>query len=119
MPDSTESRLARIEERLTGVAKGLVDITTELRAASESRRRTYEAQETMRSDIMVIRARLDHVEADLRAIRPTTDEYKALRERVTGAGTLGVILWRLGGIMIGFAAGAASIYTYLTGRPPP
>ncbi|MGO4838127.1 hypothetical protein AB4144_38370 [Rhizobiaceae sp. 2RAB30] len=45
MAVSTEAQVARLDERLNGIERAVASILEELKAASEGRRRGYEASE--------------------------------------------------------------------------
>lgn len=70
--------------------------------------------------------RVGHVEADtsevkrkIEAVEKVTDDVTTMRHQAQGAGTLGQWLLKFGGWLLGAVATLASLYTYLTGRPPP
>lgn len=119
MMNTTETLLARLEERMNSHERLLVGIADEQKAASEGRRRGYEAQERSEREMIGITHRLTAVEKAIEAIRPTTTELERVRDRVQFAGTLGRALWAVGKALIAAAAGAAAAYYTLTGRPPP
>jgi len=107
-------------ERTLGILLGKLEgIEDRLDRADESRAGMHR-----RLDEVVMRT--THVETDIMAVKNTvkemqavTDEITLVRERVLGAGTLGRWLWRLGTIIVSAAAGAATAYTWMTGKPPP
>ncbi|MFC6489667.1 hypothetical protein [Nitratireductor sp. GCM10026969] len=79
-------------------------------------RRVCEVQEATARDLIHIGHRLEAVEKEVTAIRPTSEEYRQMRERVRGAGTFGYWLFRIGGVVLSAAAGFGAAYTWLTGR---
>lgn len=119
MLGSTEAQVARLDERLNAIERLLLTLSDEMKSASESRKKVYEAQEATSRDLIRINHRLENVENEVRAIRPTSEEYLEMRNRVRGAGTLGRWLWK--GVLALFAVAGwvVSAYTWLTGRPPP
>lgn len=117
--NSTEALVARLDERLNGIGRQLDAISGEQKAAAESRRRVCEAQERTEREMIGINHRLTAVEKSVESIRPTTDELERVRDRVQFAGKLGQVLWSIGKVLIGAAAGAAAAWYSLTGRPPP
>lgn len=124
MPTSTAAQLARFDERLNAIERLLSSIAEDQKAASDSRRRGYEAQERTEREIIGITHRLAAVEKSVDAIRPTTAELERVRDRVVFAGSLGKALWDIGKALISAvagaaAAGAAAAWYALTGRPPP
>lgn len=70
------------------------------------------------ADVLSAKNRIDKVERDTSDMKTVTDDVRIMRERAFGAGALGVWLWRLGGMILSAAGGAAAAYTWLTGRPP-
>lgn len=117
--NSTEALVARLDERLTGIGRQLDSIGAEQKAASEARRRGYEAQERTEREMIGINHRLTAVEKQIETIRPTTDELERVRDRVHFAGRLGQFLWSIGKALLSAAAGAAAAWYAMTGRPPP
>ncbi len=96
MPGNTEAQVARLDERLNSIERLLVSLSDEMKSASDSRKKVYEAQEATARDLIRISHRLENVENEVRAIRPTSDEYLRMRDQVSGAGTLGTWLWKIG-----------------------
>lgn len=119
MTESVDVQIARIEEQMKGVQGTLVTLVSKMDEASASRKVVHQAQEAMGRDILHINHRLDNVEKEVRAIQPTSDEYLRYRERVRGAGILGVALWKVGGIVLLAAGWIYSAYLTIVGRPPP
>lgn len=119
MSHSPDAQIARLEERLNGIERMLLDIREELKAAADGRRRGYEAQERTEREIIGITHRLGAVEKSVEAIRPTTTELEKVRDRVLFAGKLGQAVWSVGKALIAAAAGAAAAWYSMTGRPPP
>ncbi len=119
MAVSTEAQVARLDERLNGIERAVASILEELKAASEGRRRGYEASERVEREIIGITHRLVAVEKSVEAIRPTTVELERVRDRVVFAGSLGRTLWGIGKALLSAAAGAAAAWYAITGRPPP
>lgn len=112
-------RLVALETQLGTIINRLDELVRDGRQASESRKKQYEAQEAMARQMIVVDARLSRLEDDFSELRPTSKEIERWHQRAIGAGTLGKVLWKIGGILLGAVAGAASVWTYLTGRPPP
>lgn len=119
MTSSTGAQIARLDERLNAIERLLSSIAEDQKAASDSRRRGYEAQERTEREIIGITHRLAAVEKSVEAIRPTTAELERVRDRVVFAGSLGKALWGVGKALISAAAGFAAAWYALTGRPPP
>lgn len=119
MPGSTEAQVARLDERLNAISESLSAIVSEMKEAAASRKHNYQVQEGMARDLIHITHRLENVEKEVSAIRPTNEEYLQYRERVRGAGILGIGLWKLGGVILAAAGWLYSVYLIITGRPPP
>lgn len=117
--DSTEEVVARLDERLIGIGRQLDTIASEQKAAAEARRRVYEAQERTEREIIGLNHRLTAVEKSVESIRPTTEEYKQVRNNVAFAGKAGRLLWSISKQLLAAAAGAAAAWYAITGRPPP
>lgn len=62
---------------------------------------------------------LSGVNRRVEGVANVTDDVRALRHPVQGAGTLGQWLIRLGIGVVAFAGWAVGIYTWFTGRPAP
>jgi hypothetical protein len=110
---------SNVERTLGHILGKLEGIDDRLSRADESRAAVHR-----RLDDLVMRT--THVETDLLSLKrkvetveAVTDDVKVMRERAFGAGTLGVWLWRVGSWVLSAAAGAAAVYTWMTGRPPP
>lgn len=112
-------RQVRLEEQMKAVVQSLATLTQQGHDAAESRRRVYEGQEATRLEIVGIKHRLDGLEKSVEAIRPTTNELERVRDRVVFAGSLGKAMWGVGKALLSAAAGAATAWYALTGRPPP
>ena len=119
MAGSIQTQVARLDERLNSIDRSMTAVLEEMKAASESRKKVYESQEATGREIIHIHHRLDAVEKSVDAIRPTTEEYKLVRNNVVFAGRLGQTLWSVGKALLSAAAGAAAAWYALTGRPPP
>lgn len=119
MPNSLGAQVARLDERLNAIERLLAGIAEDQKAASDSRRRSYETQERTEREIIGITHRLAAVEKSVEAIRPTTAELERVRDRVIFAGSLGKAVWATGKVLISAAAGAAAAWYAMTGRPPP
>lgn len=119
MADNMEVEIARFDERLKSIERMLVEVVASQKDATEGRRRGYEAQERTEREVIGINHRLSSVEKSVEAIRPTTAELEKVRDRVMFAGSLGKFLWSFGKALISAAAGAATAWYMLTGRPPP
>lgn len=119
MPNSLGAQVARLDERFNAIERILTSMAEDQKAASDSRRRSYEAQERTEREMIGITHRLAAVEKSVEAIRPTTTELERVRDRVVFAGALGRALWGIGKALLSAAAGFAAAWYALTGRPPP
>lgn len=107
-------------ERSLGIVVGKLEgIERRLERQDESRAVLHQ-----RLDQLVIRT--THLESDMTSMKARTDDFQTVSDSVRnmtaqaqGAGTLGRWLLKIGGWLISAAAGAASAYYTLTGRPPP
>ncbi len=117
--ETTGERLARLEERVGAISTSVDTLTRQGEAAGESRRRVYEEQEAIRSELAATRSDIARLHEAIAAIRPTTEEYKQVRDRVIFAGRLGRFLWSIGKALLSAAAGAAAAWYAMTGGKPP
>ena len=117
--ETMAERQVRLEEQMRALAAGLAVLVEQGKEAAESRRRTYQAQEETRIEIINLKHRMDGLERGFEAIRPTTAELERVRDRVIFAGSLGRGLWAVGKALLSAAAGAAAAWYAMTGRPPP
>lgn len=114
-----EAELARFDERLKSMERMLTEIAANQKEASEGRRRGYEAQERTERELIGLTHRLTSVEKSVEAIKPTTAELEQIRDRAIGAGKLGKVIWEIAKALLAAAAGAATLYYSMTGKPPP
>lgn len=112
-------RLASLEAKVDAMQVTQATLSRQDEEAARSRARIYEGIEAIKLTLVTVNHRLDVLDAADRAMQPSLAELRNLRERAAGAGTLGVWLWRFGGLLISFAAGIAAAWTAMTGRPPP
>lgn len=105
------------------IESGIDDIKKDM-ASSELTSSSSRANMHRRLDEQLMR--LTNVETDIGNLKNkvtdmenVTVEVKTIRAKAQGAGALGYGLLRLGGFVLSFAGGAAAVYTWLTGRPPP
>lgn len=112
-------RQARLEEQMRALSAGVAALVEQGKEAAESRRRGYQTQEETRIEIINLKHRMDGMERAVDGIKPTTLELERVRDRVMFAGKLGQVLWSAGKILLAAAAGAASAWYAVTGRPPP
>lgn len=73
-------------------------------SSSESRRRVYERLDKHTELLLDIKPRVASLEHSVEVQKPTLDEYRTLKAKALGAGSLGRALWRFGGWLIGAAA---------------
>lgn len=108
-----------VSERLVRVETILEHIAQQNDAAATARSKIYQAQEDARAEIAEVKSRLRTVESAIEKVQPTTVELERVRDRVQFAGKLGAALWTVGKALISAAAGAATVWYSMTGRPPP
>ncbi|MCC0035500.1 MAG: hypothetical protein H6887_09590 [Hoeflea sp.] len=119
---------------LTGAVKALGDKIEDnerrnvaaIEQANESRANVHRRLDDITATAADLAKRTSHLETGIKSLthemgdmRMVTDDVKAMREQAKGAGTLGQWLLRFGGWVLGAAATVVSLYTWLTGRPPP
>ncbi|MET3790639.1 hypothetical protein [Aquamicrobium terrae] len=117
--ETIAERQVRLEEQIKALVAAIATLVDQGKEAAESRRRGYQAQEETRIEIINMKHRLDGLERSVEGIKPTTVELERVRDRVIFAGRLGQGLWTIGKMILAAAAGAASAWYAMTGRPPP
>lgn len=113
--------------KLTTAVQGLQrQIDSNEKRNADSIKKADESRANVHRRLDEVVMRTTHLESDMVSVKSTvagvqnvTDDIKAMRQQAVGAGTLGVWLWKIGGWVIGAAAGFMAAYTWLTGRPPP
>lgn len=122
--------LATIVERVDGLGKKLDDTREDLKESEaksdKSRGHMHNRIDGVQKEIHDLRLEssgqataLEGLKTAVADVQAVTDDVKAMREQARGAGTLGQWLLKFGGWVLGAAATVASVYTWLTGRPPP
>lgn len=91
--ESTEVKLARMEERLNTVLGGL-------QQDRESRKQQYDTLEDIGRSLLLIDNRVQSVEKRLTEAGPTIDEFITIKHKVVGAGVLGKWIWAIGASLI-------------------
>lgn len=97
---------------------GLENINRELQEAREGRRRTYEKLEGWERRLDRIEYRQETMEKMLGVMSPTVQEFATMKMQAAGAGRFGVFLWKLGGLILAAAAGAAGMWTAISNHLP-
>lgn len=96
--------LTLIMARLEEVAINQRDLQTQMReserSSAESRRRVHEKQDEQNQLLLKLDHRLSTVENAVEAEAPTWAEYRALKARAAGAGTLGRVIWKVGAALV-------------------
>lgn len=107
MPDDN-TLIALLIQRMDEISRDQKSLAEVLRqselTASDSRRRMHERLDEQAVSLIDIGHRMKAVERSMEAEAPTWAEYRSLKAKAAGAGTLGRILWRTGGWLIGVAA---------------
>ena len=92
--------LTLIMARLEEVAVNQRDLQTQMRESerlsTESRRRVHEKQDVQNQLLLKLDHRLSTVEKAVEAEAPTWAEFRALKARAAGAGSLGRAIWKVG-----------------------
>lgn len=73
-------------------------------SASDSRRRMHERMDKHTELLLDISPRVASLEHSVEVQAPTLEEYRTLKAKALGAGSLGKALWRMGAWLIGAAA---------------
>lgn len=117
--NSIEYKLGEALAMLKGI-DGRMDKADESRAKMYARMDEMAQRETrIEGDLSALKDRVGSIEQKVDAQQAVTDEVKIVRDRVLFAGKLGAILWTIGKALIAAAAGAATYWYAMTGRPPP
>lgn len=114
-----QSIVALITSRLDAIDR---QITEERRDSSESRRRVYEKLENQDAKLDAqdrklerVDTRLETLEKSLLTLSPQVADYVQTKQKVVGAGRMGVWLWRIGGFVLTAASGAAGAWAWMQG----
>lgn len=91
--DSTEVKIARIEERL------IVLVNAE-EQAREGRKQQYQTLENINRALLALENRVKDVENQLNKASPTIDEFITIKHKVVGAGVMGKYLWAFGAVVL-------------------
>lgn len=83
------------------------------RDSAESRRRMYERQDQIATNVATISNRVDGLEKSVNHMSPTVAEYLDYKSQVRGAGKLGKFLWFLGGIILTVAAALVTSWNWV------
>lgn len=94
--ESTDARLARIDERVNAVLE-------ELKRAGDGRKQQYTKIEELGRSILKVENRVESVEKTLSVATPAIDEFMIIKHKVVGAGIVGRWLWGIGGTLLGIA----------------
>lgn len=94
--ESTDVRLARIDERVNAVL-------TQLERADSGRKQQYDKMEELNRSIHKVESRVESVEKTLSVATPAIDEFMIIKHKVVGAGIVGRWLWGIGGTLLGIA----------------
>lgn len=97
MSDSTDVKVARIDERLTMMMEGMA-------RDRETQQGLREWMQSMDNRLMQLDGRTANVERSLAASAPTIDEFVKVKNQALGAGMAGKFLWAALGIGIAMAS---------------
>lgn len=110
MPE--ETLIALLIQRMDEISREQKAIVEVMRqsdlSAAESRRHVHKQLEEHTISLIEIGHRLGTVERSIEAEAPTWAEYRALKAKAMGAGTLGKALWKAVAWLIGVAAAATA-----------
>ncbi|MCR5859737.1 DUF1515 domain-containing protein [Mesorhizobium sp. J428] len=73
----------------------------------------------LETDMAGVKTDMAGVKKVVTDIQAVTDDVVAMRQKAAGAGTLGHWLIKIGIGVVAFAGWLVSLYTWITGRPPP
>ena len=107
-----------LNKEIGALTAAMGNIERELTEARESRRRVYEKLEGMERRLDRIEFRQENTEKALGVMSPTVTEFSTMKMQAQGAGKLGAFLWRLAGLSMAAAAGAATMWGSLTQHLP-
>ncbi|MCT7375471.1 DUF1515 domain-containing protein [Chelativorans salis] len=127
MAQTSLNEIYKAVGELTNAVQGLQrQIEGNEKRNAESIRKADQSRANVHRRLDEVVMRTTHLESDMMSVKgkvesvqTVTDDIKQMRQQAVGAGTLGVWLWKIGGWVIGAAAGFMAAYTWLTGRPPP
>lgn len=109
---------AALHKEIGALTAGLDGIHRELQEAREGRRRTYEKLEGMEKRLDRIEFRQEVAEKNLGIMSPTVQEFATMKMQAQGAGKMGAFLWKLGGLILAAAAGAAGMWSAFSAHFP-
>lgn len=107
-----------LNKEIGALTAGLQNIERELSEAREGRRRTYEKLEGMERRLDRIEYQQETMRQTLGVMSPTVNEFATMKTQAQGAGRLGLFLWKLGGLIMAAAAGAAGMWTAISNHLP-
>lgn len=123
MSDASLNDVYKLVGELNGTAKSMV---ARMDKADESRTKMHarmdqmaEREARIEGDVKALGTRVGSIEAKVDAQQAITDVVKTARDHAVVAGRLGMILWKIGRFLLAAAAGAATYWYSMTGKPPP
>jgi len=127
MTDASLNDIYKQVGELIGLQKGLDGKVDELKKdAAEAEAKSSAYRQGVREELGKIVMRTTHLETELHSVKAKvdaqqaiTDVVKTARDHALVAGRLGTILWKIGKVLLAAAAGAATTWYSLTGKPPP
>lgn len=100
------------------LTEGMRNIEREMAEARASRGRQFEKLEGIERRLDKIEFRQEAMEKNLGVMSPTVAEFATMKMQAQGAGRFGVFLWKLGGLILAAAAGAAGMWTAISNHLP-
>lgn len=97
-------RMAVLETQMTHATKALDTLVVQGQAASESRKRVYEAQEEFRREMQGMKSTVESLDRRVGAMEPSVEDYRTKVIQVNAAGRIGRVLWAVGGFLLASAA---------------
>lgn len=106
-------RMAVLETQMQHAAKALDTLVAQGEAASESRKRVYEAQEEFRREMQGMKSTVESLDRRVGAMEPSVEDYRMKVIQVNAAGKLGRMLWAIGGFLLASAAWLTGLWEAL------
>jgi DNA anti-recombination protein RmuC len=118
--------IGKVDEIGKQLAATRQDMTESEKKSDESRGNMHRRLDSVRTEMHEMKmttasqaVAIDDLKESVAEMQTVTDDVKTMRQQAQGAGTLGHWLIRIGVGVLALAGWAVSVYTYLTGRPPP
>lgn len=115
--------MGNIREDIGGLKVAIATLTDTVRMqdarSADNRSKMYDKLDQMDRKLDQQEVSIKDLSRRVTEMEPSVSDYRTRMEQVKTAGWLGETLWKFGGILLAGAAGVASTYYAMTGRPPP